>query len=220
VDQKIKIVVADDHCLFRQSIARALETEPEFEVTGEVPDGKALLDYLAGNTADVILLDLEMPILSGWIALEKINHLFPETKVIIVSMHFEGVMIKELMSKGAKGFLPKNSDFEILVKAIHDVNSGGYFISKEFSEGLLRDSMKYTPSLPLDDRSLTQKEIETLILICKDKLIKEIADELNVSERTVERYRSNIYEKTRAKTPAGLVMYALKNKLIPGELNF
>lgn len=220
MDQKIKILVADDHCLFRQSIAKALETEPDFKVIGEVPDGEALINYLNNHSADVILLDLELPMLSGWQALEKITRAFPKTKVIVVSMRFESMMIKELMSKGAKGFIPKNSDFNILVKAIHDVSEGGYFISKGFSEGLLRDSVKYSPSLPTDERSLTRKEIETLILICKDKLTKEIAEELKVSERTVERYRSNIYEKTKAKTPAGLVIYALKNKLIPNELNF
>jgi DNA-binding NarL/FixJ family response regulator len=217
-DQKIKIIIADDHSLFRQCIARALKAEPTFDVIAEAPNGQVLLDHLSDNKADVILLDLEMPVLSGWNALDIIQDKFPTSKVIVVSLHFEGVLIKELMSKGAKGFLPKNTDFDILIRAIHDVSGGGYFISKEFSEGLLKDGVKFNAMPPTDDRRLTEKEKETLILICKDKLTKEIAEVLNVSERTIERYKSNIYEKTKAKTPAGLVFYALKNKLISSEI--
>jgi DNA-binding NarL/FixJ family response regulator len=218
VNQKIKIIVADDHCLFRQSIARALKTEPAFDVIGEAPNGEALLDHLNDNKADVILLDLEMPVIGSWKILDTIQQKFPSSKVIVVSPHFENVLIKQLMSKGAKGFLPKNTDFDILIRAIYDVSSGGYFISKEFSEGLLKDGVKLKVVPPADERGLSHKEKETLILICKDKLTKEIAEEMNVSERTIERYKSNIYEKTKAKTPAGLALYALKNKLISGEI--
>ena len=131
--KKIKIAVADDHTLVRQSIALALETNENFEVIGQAGNGKTLLELLGKNLPDVIVLDLEMPIISGWEVMPLLKKSFPSCKIVVLSMHFDGLYIKDLVDRGAQGFLPKNSDFETLINAIYEVYDLGYFFSKKIS---------------------------------------------------------------------------------------
>jgi len=212
---KIKIVIADDHILVRQSLALALATNKNFAVLGQADNGKALLELVKNGPPDVILLDLEMPVMTGWDTLDQLTLYYPECKVVIVSMHLEGLFIKDLVKKGARGFLPKNSDFETLLNAIHEVNDLGYYFSKKISPFIVKELLMENEIKPIfKESNLTDKEIETLMLICNDKNTKEIASLLKVSDRTIERYKSSLYEKTKAKTSAGLVLFALKNNVI------
>jgi len=127
-------------------------------------------------------------------------------------MHFENVILKDLITKGVRGFLPKNSDFETLINAIYEVNDLGYFFSRKISKSIVRELLIANEISPKYGKvTLTEKEKETLRLICLDKVPKEIAEEMKVSERTIDRYRSCLYEKTGTKTSAGLVLFALKN---------
>jgi DNA-binding NarL/FixJ family response regulator len=213
--QLIKIVIADDHILVRQSIALALQTNNKFQVTGQADNGKALLDLVKAKRPDVVILDLEMPVMNGWEALEHLRKNYPQCKVVVVSMHFDGLFIKDLVEKGARGFLPKNSDFETLINAIHEVNDLGYYFSKKISPNIVKELLMTNAITPMFlDTKLTERELDTLRLICADKGTKEIAVRLRVSDRTIERYKSILYEKTKTKTSAGLVLYALKNNII------
>jgi len=210
--QTIKIALADDHVMVRQSLAMALSADHKFEVIVQAENGKILLDQLALKRVDVVLLDLQMPVMNGWLALEKISAMYPSIKVVVVSMHFETVTLKDLISKGVRGFLPKNSDFQTLINAINEVNDLGYFFGGKISKSIVRELLitnEISPSYGIV--TLNEKEKETLRLICLDKVPKEIAEEMKVTERTVDRYRSSLYKKTGTKTSAGLVLFALKN---------
>src|SRR5690349_19125311 len=121
MSKKIKIIIADDHNLVRQSMALALATDPSLVVVGQAENGKELIGMIGQNQPDVILLDLQMPVMDGWETLDHIKKHYNDCKVVVVSMHFEGVLIRDLVAKGAHGFLPKNSDFETLISAIHEV---------------------------------------------------------------------------------------------------
>ena len=213
--EKIKILIADDHTLVRQSIAMALEYDRAFTIIGQAENGKVLLDLVKKNVPDVILLDLDMPVMNGWETLDQLAKHYPKCKVVIVSMHFEGLLIKDLVKRGACGFLPKNSDFETLINAIHDVNEVGYFFSKKISTAIVKELVMSNSIQPtFSSVKLNDKELEILLMICNDKLMKEIADELSLSERSVERYKAELYKKTKSKTYAGLVLFAVKNNLL------
>jgi DNA-binding NarL/FixJ family response regulator len=213
--KKIKIALADDHTLVRQSIALALETNEQFVVTCQAGNGKILLDQIKKDRPDVIILDLEMPVMSGWETMPHLKKNYPSCKVVVLSMHFDGLYIKDLVNRGAQGFLPKNSDFETLLNAIHEVHDLGYFFSKKISPAIIKELWMSQAIAPyFNDTPLSDKELETLRYICKDKNSKEIAKLLDVSERTVERYFSALFEKTKAKTTAGLVLYAIKKNLM------
>ncbi|MCU0359743.1 MAG: response regulator transcription factor [Bacteroidia bacterium] len=210
--EKIKIAIADDHTLVCQTYAKAIETDKRFKVVGMAENGKLLLEIIEKQKPDVILLDLHMPIMDGWATLDYIQENKLECKVIVVSMHLESTSIKDLTSKGVRGFLPKNTDFPTLINAIHEVNNLGYFFDKKINVGLVKELIAAKTIQPTFKAiHLTEKELQTLILICKDKLTKEIAADLQVTDRTIERYKTHLYEKTRAKTSAGLLLFALKN---------
>lgn len=215
MSEKIKIAIADDHTLFRQSVVMALKSVNTFEVMIEVENGKQLLDAMYKETPDIVLLDLQMPVMNGWDVLMTISKQYPNCKVIIVSMFFEELFLKDLAIKGARGFIPKNSDFETLINAIYEVNNSGYFFNKKVSKVLIEELVKSNSIHPYyQEPNLSQIEIETLIQICSDKNTKEIAEILKVSERSIERYKANIFEKTKTKSIAGLVLFAIKNNLI------
>ncbi len=213
--EKVSIIIADDHNLVRQSISVALETQKGFKVVGQAENGKVLLELVRIHKPDVVILDLEMPVMNGWEALDEIREHFPSCKVVILSMHFEGLLIRDLVVRGARGFLPKSSDFETLINAIYEVNHLGYFFSKKISSSIVQEllmSKVIDPSFR--QFNLNEGEIDTLLMICDDKTTKEIAMKLEVSDRTVERHKTSLYRKTNAKTTAGLVLFALKNNLI------
>ncbi|HOZ87090.1 MAG TPA: response regulator transcription factor [Bacteroidia bacterium] len=213
--EKVKIIIADDHNLVRQSISVALETQKGFKVVGQAENGKVLLDLVKKHRPDVVVLDLEMPVMNGWEALDQLKEHFPSCKVVILSMHFEGLLIKDLVVRGARGFLPKSSDFETLINAIYEVNDLGYFFSKKISNRIVQELlMSNTIDPSFRQFKLNEGEVDTLLMICEDKTNKEIALKLLVSERTVERHKTSLFKKTNAKTAAGLVLFALKNNLI------
>lgn len=212
---QIKIIIADDHNLVRQSIAIAIGVDDSLCVSAQADNGRQLLELMSVTEPDVVLLDLEMPVMNGWDALDHIKSNYPKCKVIVLSMHFENLFIRDLVARGAHGFLPKHSDFETLISAIHDVIELGYYFSETVSKAIVKELLVSNAIDPrFKDIRLSDKERETLLLVCDDKLTKEIASILDVSERTVERYKASLYEKTRAKTSAGLVLYALKNHII------
>jgi DNA-binding NarL/FixJ family response regulator len=213
--QKIKIAIADDHNLVRESFALALQTDSNFQIVFQAENGRELIEEIPKVRPDVVILDLEMPVMNGWDALTHLKKYSPATKVVIVSMHFQGLIIKDLVARGAHGFLPKNADFETLINAIYEVHDLGYFFSRKINNSIVRELLSSNSINPLfRDASLSEGELTTLHLVCEDKVTREIAEIMGMTERTVERYRSSLYKKTKTKTPAGLFLYALKNNII------
>jgi len=212
--RKIRIAIAEDHQLMRQGMVALLNEESDMVVTFDVGDGAQLLERLEKEQVDIILLDLDMPIVSGQQALKVIVKKYPNTHAIIVSMFYSDEFISECITIGARGFLPKNSDIENVIDAIQAVHEQGYYFDDKISKALLLELISEKKMEPIfTSEMLSEKETEVLRLICDGMTNKEISVELNKSVRTIEGYRSSIFEKTNSKNTAGLVIYAIKNKL-------
>ncbi len=211
---KYSIIIADDHTLFRNGLKGLLNSCPEFSVIGEAPDGKELLTLLETNSPDVILLDIDMPIMDGAEAAKCAIKDNPDIKIITLSMHSDQDYYFKMVSLGVKGFLLKSSSFDEVKLAITTVASGGSYFSQE----LLCDLVGSLKSIEKDEdgycESLSQRELEILLLICKGLSNNEIADKLYISKRTVDKHRANILSKTNSKNTANLVVYSIKNNLV------
>lgn len=211
----IKIIVTEDQELMRKSFIALLKEDRNFKVVGEAAHGKDLLEILKKVTADIILLDIEMPVMNGKEALEIINKRFPEIKVIMLSMHGGPHFISELMARGARAFLLKNCDPDTFFEAIHTVNEEGFYFDKEVSEAMLKGLQREKLINPLlDELSLTDREVEILKEMCEGKTNKQISASLNISINTVDFHRGNVYKKTKSKNIIDLLKYSIKNGLV------
>jgi len=211
---KYSIIIADDHTLFRNGLKGLLNGCPEFSVIGEAPDGRELLSLLKHSTPDVVLLDIDMPIMDGAEAAKCAIRDYPDIKIITLSMHSDQDYYFKMVSLGVKGFLLKSSCFDEVKLAITTVSDGGSYFSQE----LLCDLVGSLKSTEKDDNDyyedLSQRELEILLLICKGLSNNEIANKLYISKRTVDKHRANILSKTNSKNTANLVVYSIKNNLV------
>lgn len=211
----IHIGMAEDHLLFRQGVISLLKEYEEINILFDVGNGKELLDILKTSKPDIVLLDIEMPIMNGKEALAKIQEKYPYVKVIMISMHYDDAYITEYIINGAVGFLPKNCDIEKIVDAIYAVYEQGYYFDSKISKSLVVKLMKSNKVNPtITELVLSEREIEVLKLTCLEKTNQEMSEVLFISKRTVEGHRKSILKKTNAKNVVGLVMYAIKHKII------
>jgi DNA-binding NarL/FixJ family response regulator len=215
LEHPIKVIIADDHTLFRAGVKTALSVKKDVELIAEADNGMQLLNLLKHFEPDVILLDIQMPIMDGIQTLPEIRKLYPHVKVIILSMHNDHSMISKLMEIGANSYLTKNSDSETIYQAIKTCYEQEFFFNELTNKALLSGlRTKRTDGLGLQEASLTEKELTVLKLMCEERTTKEIADIVEISPRTVEAIRDKLKSKTGSKSMAGLVMYAIKNKII------
>lgn len=212
---KLNIALADDHVLMREGLALIINKHEELIVKAHASNGKELLDILQHEAIDVVLLDIDMPVMDGKATLERIVVDYPEIKVIMLTVHQHDSFIVHMMQAGAHGYLLKESEPEEVIKAIRTVKDQGLYFNDRISRALLGtvsgSSNKHTPEI---GESLNQREIDILTLICQEKTTKQIADILFLSPKTIENYRKSLLEKTHAKNVAGLAIYAVKNGLI------
>lgn len=209
----MKILLVDDHTLFRNGLKMLLNTLPDYEVTGEASNGKEFLALMEDHHYDIIFLDIEMPEMNGIEAAKIATTLKPDLKIITLSMYGDEEYYDQMLEAGAKGFLLKNTDLQEVKTAIDTVMAGGTYFSQELMQSLLRNYKSLKSHKETAD-DLSDREIEILQLICSGLSNQEIADQLFISKRTVEKHRANILEKTASKNTAGLVMYAIRNQLI------
>ncbi len=211
----IRIAIAEDHDLMRQGLVSLLDGEDNISVVFDVENGARLFDELKKKKVDVLLLDLEMPIINGHQALKILTERYPQISVIVVSMHYSDAYISESIAAGAKGFLPKNCDIDKVIDAIFAVNEEGYYFDDKISRALLnRIVNSNNENLPrFVENALTKRERQIVELICTGKTNKEIANLLCLSVRTIEVHRNSINKKTNTKNVADLVVYAVKNGL-------
>ncbi|MBK8485820.1 MAG: response regulator transcription factor [Saprospiraceae bacterium] len=209
---KLKLILADDHHLVRQGFKALLSEMPEIEIIGEASNGEQVLQLLrTGKLADIILMDVEVPILGGLETTEKIMKDFFGVKVIIISMLNDKAVIESAYEKGAKGFLFKNTTLPELHEAIKSVASGENYFSHEVANVLLQKRPKDQSSLL---SHLTDREIEILKLIAEGFSSTEIGTKLFISPRTVDTHRNNLIQKLNVNGIVGLVKFAFQNKLI------
>jgi len=209
----MKILLVDDHTLFRNGLKMLLDTLPGYEVTGEASNGKEFLGLIANSEYDIVFLDIEMPEINGIEAAKRAIELKPDLKIITLSMYGDEEYYDQMVDAGAKGFLLKNTNLQEVKTAIDTVMNGGNYFSQELMQSLLR-SYKSIRDVKEPEAELSDREIEILLLICSGLSNQEIGDQLFISKRTVEKHRANIHSKTNCKNTAGLVMYAIKNQLI------
>lgn len=207
----IKLIIADDHELFRNGLKELLKKNKDIEVVASVGDGKEFLEFLKKNSSlDIVLLDITMPNMDGFEVLKQIKSLNKSIKPIIISMHDEGNYIAKCAKKGAYGYLLKNTDQDELIKVIRMVSEGKKYFSPTISEKMINFMSEQT----ISENVLSKKEQEVLELMSKGLTTKEIALKLFVSSRTIETHRANIIKKLEVKNTAELIKKATKINLI------
>ena len=208
-----RIIIADDHRLFRQGLKSLLEARSDLEVVGEAADGLQLLDLLNQSPPDIILLDISMPNLRGIEAVHEIKRSYPRVKILILTMHKDKQYLEQAISAGARGYLLKEDTDTELFTAIEKIRRGRIYVSPNLLEELTEDwvlTLHDESNASLKIEQLTVREKEVLKLIAEGKGNKEIADLLFISTRTVERHRANIMQKLDAKKTADLVRHAIQ----------
>ncbi len=214
----IKVAITDDHVLYRAGVRTALSMKKDINVIFEADNGMHLLNMLKSLQPDVILLDVQMPIMDGIATLPEVKKLYPDIKIIMLTMHDEHTMITRLMELGANSYLTKNSDSEVIYEAIRTCHEQEYFFNALTNKALI-DGLKMkrqNDSMMGHDVKLNDKEITILRLMCEEKSTKEIADIVDLSPRTVEAIRDKLKSKIGARSTAGLILYAVKNNIIEG----
>ncbi len=206
-----RIVLADDHTMLRQGIKKIIEESEDMAVVGEASDGLELLSLLKKVTADMVILDISMPNLRGIEATREIKTSYPDTKVLILSMHKKKEYLYHSLSAGAEGYCLKEDTDTELFTGIDTIRRGGVFLSPILSRQMTDDFIEICKGEgKLPEEPLTTREREVLKLIAEGKANKEIAELLFISIRTVQHHRANLMEKLKIKNLADLVKYAIR----------
>lgn len=210
MNDKIKIYLADDHKMLRESLNILLSQEEDIEVVGEAEDGLAVENGLRKTPVDLLILDISMPKRSGLDVAKNMAKENPDLKIIFLTMHKSEEILAEAFESGAKGYVLKENAFEELIKAIHTVMNGKIYVSSELSPTLLHGFL----SNERRGSDLSVREREILKLLAEGYSNKEISDMLVISVKTVETHRANIMRKNNFKNITELVLYAARNHLI------
>ena len=207
----IRVLIADDHPIFREGVRRILERTPEIQVVGEVDDGAKVKDAARDGKADVVLLDISMPGPGHLEVLRQLKEHLPRVRALMFSAHDEGEYAIPSLRSGAQGYLSKSFTATELVEAVRRVNMGRRYVSAGLGEQLaagLDENSEISPHLKLSAR-----ELEVLVMIAEGLSLKEVAARLDINAKTVSSYRARILDKLAMKTNAELVRYALNHDL-------
>ena len=212
---KLRIYLVDDHKLFREGLKLLLSTQDFVRQIYEASSGREFIEKLSFVDCDVVLMDIEMPGMNGIDATIEAMKMKPGLKIIVLSMYGDEQYYYKMIDAGAKGFLLKNSGIDKVVTAIQKVAEGESFFSEELLVNILnnmRDNKNEAPEIA--DNDISERELEILYHVCRGLSNQEIADELFISKRTVDKHRANLLSKTGCRNTAALVMYAIKNNII------
>lgn len=213
--EKIQIILVDDHNLVRSGIANLLTGEPDLEIAGEAGSGDELLQLLEHLKADVAILDISLPGPSGIELTRKVTALYPDMKVLILSMYTSEEFIFNAINAGAKGYLPKNTTRPELTGAIRAVASGEEYFAESISNVILNSYIKKAKNdSHTHENQLSKRELEVLTLFARGLTNQEIADKLFISIRTVESHKNHIMQRLELKTSVDLLKFALRNNLV------
>jgi len=217
-DLPIKIIIADDHKIFRSGLHALLKNIPRIKVIREAENGREVLEILSKEHIDVVLMDIVMPVMNGIETTGQISENYPLVKVIALSMHDDQHSILEMNAKGAFGYLLKNTDITELELAITTVMNNENYWAKEVSKKMLDILMKRSEKTVNQRRfePLNDKDRELIQYICEGYSASEIARKMGVAEKTIEGQKSRLFQKTGATNVASLVMYAVKYNIVKG----
>ena len=215
-----RILIADDHAMFADGISSILEAEDNIQVVGQCLDGPSTIQFLEKESnIDILLLDVNLPGMSGIEVCKKVVSDFKATKVLAISMFNEESFVTEILNNGAMGYILKNTGREELLKAINTILGGKSYFSKDVTETIMKSLMKHRTGRNGEESKkplpkISRREKEVLDLIIKEHTTQEIAKQLFISLKTVESHRSNLLSKLNARNTAGLVRIALENNLL------
>ncbi len=214
VMKKIKVGIVDDHALIREGIKKLLELEESFEIVALAGDGYEALEVIQATRPDVILLDINMPNMNGIDCLKQVKLRFPDTKVIMLTIHEDAEYLIETINIGAEGYVLKDADVSSLIKAIQKVVQGEVYIHPTLSGILVREYKRKDRNMEdVIGNNLTKREYEVIKLISKGFNNKEIAVELFISEKTVKNHVSNIFKKIKVTDRTQAALYAIKHNI-------
>lgn len=212
--QQTKIFFVDNSLATRKGLIAILQSDPTNIVCGEAGTAEELFDKILNNKPDIVILDLEMPGMGGEKALPELKRRYPEIKVIIYSMYFESWLIDKLINEGANGFIPKGCDDEIIFMTINSVKQNNLIDNKLISETLICKLKDNNKKPFVNPHGLSEKEITVLNNICLCKSNKQIAHDLQITERTVESHKTNIFKKTGVDNCSALIIYSIKEGML------
>lgn len=208
----IRIAIADDHGIVRGGLKQLLSLVPEFEVVSEASNGNEVMEQIRQENIDLLLLDLNMPGANGVALVEQVKTRRPRLPVLILSMNNEAQMARRAIKAGANGYITKECEPAVLFAAIRKVTSGGSFIDPDLAEKMVFGPGARSPDIP--HSLLTERELEVFNLLISGKSVKEIANYMNISDKTVSTHKVRLLEKLSIATMADLMLYAVHHKLL------
>ena len=216
----VRILIADDHTILRQGLARLLEEMPDLKVIGQAVDGRMAIEKALSLKPDIIIMDIAMPLMNGIVAAKRIRKELPKTKILILSMYSHEHYIHELLETGISGYLLKDSSGRDIIKAIHAAMKDETFLSPSISKKVVDTYLSKRKSSSREERfkKLTNREREVFQLIAEGHSTRQIADLLYVSVSTVKSHRANIMEKLGIENPIQLVHLAIQFGLVEPDL--
>ena len=222
MEKHISVLLTDDHAVVRQGFKMLLEAEKDIKVIAEASNGREAVKFAKQFRPDVVLMDIAMPQLNGFEATRQILKAVPATRIIILSAYSDSEYVDRVIALGAAGYLLKQSSAQVLAHAIREVKTGKIFFSAEIAKRLAQSNKKTLDRggvLRKKDLSLSSREAEVLQLIAEGKANKEIASELAISIKTVEKHRQNLMEKLNIHDTAGLTRYAISSGVIESSIH-
>ncbi len=214
--EKVRIVLAEDHTILREGLRALLTADPDFEIIGEAADGREAVRFVEKQIPDLILMDLSMPRMTGMDAIREIKKRYPQTKIIALTVHKTEEYLRTTLQAGADGYVLKDATHEELMMAVESVLKGKTYLSPGVSrrviEGYLEGKESQMPPSTLG--LLSQREREVLKLIAEGYKNKEIATDLCISLKTVEKHRANLMKKLDLHNAAALTAYAIEQGLV------
>jgi two-component system, NarL family, nitrate/nitrite response regulator NarL len=207
----IKLMLVDDHQMLIDGIKALLSNEKQFIIAGEYTSPVLALEELDLVLPDIVITDINMPEINGLELTIQIRKQLPACRILALSMHNDKTHISKMLEAGVSGYILKNTGKQELLDALYKIHQGGTYFSREVADEMLNSMSRSETETEVN---LTQREREIIVLIAREYSNSQIADELCISERTVETHRKNIFRKTNTKSVVGLIKYALENKLI------
>lgn len=210
----INILIADDHSLFRKGISNLLSEAENITIVAEAENGQDAVDKAREFNPDVVIMDIGMPVLNGVNATAKLLAGMPQVKVIALSMHTDTHYVREMLEAGVSGYLFKNCDYKELITAIETVFAGKKYLNEQIMEMVIHGYLGKKDLIGATEAQLTERESEIFKLLAEGKSVREIADVLFVSVKTIGTHRQHILDKLNLKTTTDLIKYALKKGII------
>lgn len=216
----IKILLAEDHKIFREGFRLTFARSEKIKLTGVAKDGQEIIEMAEQLNPDVILMDIEMPVMNGIEAARRLSKSHPHIGILALSTYDENIRIKAMMESGAKGYLLKDADDHELEQAIEEVHKGGNYYSQSITERFNNmAAFIASDTIICEGISFSKKEIRIMQLICAEYSTKQIASEVKLKPRTIDWYRDGLLPKTGSKTVAGIIRFAMRNKIDEFLLN-